>query len=1367
MKNLVLLSEQYHFLEIPNDEGRIVDFATMEDGVVVVLTSSGMLVASNNNEVTWNFSLNNVCENPSEDWFHVTFVQDLECYVCLSHSGAIVTVEMNDHNNTPVLIGEFENGIMTGSYSPDQDILALLTYNTTDTDGGKVPVLMTMNDQFEILAETSLLDSSGEGMSLCWRPCGTCMAVSSVVDGGVRQIHVYNRDGLELIALGGRSEDGSGKFVRHLQLPLAWASSGCSHYLTTIQQTKKKCSVIFLEPNGLQHGSFVVPTSGEEVQSLVWNPTSDLLAISFLCNDNDGLNYGKVQLWHRSNYHWYCKYERKFVDTTIQCMKFHNQNQLMVATSNIQEYEFVWDRSIVSHSTGIAPVIDGTCLKVTPLAHAMIPPPMCATTFTMNANINHVSTFQEWILLHLSNDTLVIIGNNNSSKHDFISSYNPPTAFGTPIDLSEITKGDSFLSLRQCLIVEDIITNDDAELYHMRVIAIATKQCNSECLVEMIVKDGKITWWSTILLEQSKRALRLVPWLDTNGGALLEYDDGTFVEYTYDSNNNDDLDGTVVQCMSFEPMLEACPWLVALKQLGTKPIIIGLSYKYRLYSGDVLLHNAVSSFLVSLHHQFLCCTTTSDLMSIPLSTLATLDPFTMGAEEMASGLGYEPRNIERGSQLVCIHPNQPTMVLQLPRGNLEGIHPRSLVLPHLMTLISSQQHYGEALRLMRKQKVDLNLLVDMNPNQFISNCHIFIQQVQAVNHNLDYLNLFISSLQNENVTQTKYPIPSWFKSTDGSINTEKEVFDYNQKVNILCQTMRNVMMESTTAMEDYLLPILSTFAKENPPKLQDALTLIRDNTTSSSRSKNPLLSEKTQSAIQYLAFLANYELLFDTALGMYDYEFAKAVARNSQMDPKVYIPLLKSYMEYPPHYSKYQVDVRLKRYESALTHLVEHYLHQQQQSDLQEENNNYKVEFPTCLELIQQHSLYKQGLQLFTQQQHPMEYRSIQIALGQHYLIQNNADVALTIFMSMEEPDYELAKKAARACCDWKTYFTLMEQESSIEETMKRSAIAYEVAEEIATGGKSGLQEKTRQGCADAAIILLDYCNKDIGEAVDMLIAGQWWLEGRRIAQLHSRKDLSKKVMDAAISYATFLMNEFEQKIDNFQEASKRYAIVLKLQQEAQKNNPVGTEDNVDDNGSLFSMASTTASSVASYMSGSSVGSTSSVVSSVISAGTVSTFSITGEIDALKHKSKYNNIGSKQKKKKKRKSKRERRQRIKPGSLEELNQLVSTLQVNIVNDGTKVDIIVDTITFLLQVGKTIHGRNLYDSYNNMSSTIQSIQQSRIEQMLNEQKEEAKNHEENHHYFEDNIVHLPCENEVNNLSCKELPSTLQEAFIYLG
>jgi hypothetical protein len=46
-------------------------------------------------------------------------------------------------------------------------------------------------------------------------------------------------------------------------------------------------------------------------------------------------------------------------------------------------------------------------------------------------------------------------------------------------------------------------------------------------------------------------------------------------------------------------------------------------------------------------------------------------------------------------------------------------------------------------------------------------------------------------------------------------------------------------------------------------------------------------------------FPADYELLFETALGIYDYDIARAVARNSQMDPKVYLPLLKRYAALP------------------------------------------------------------------------------------------------------------------------------------------------------------------------------------------------------------------------------------------------------------------------------------------------------------------------------------------------------------------------------------------------------------------------------------------------------------------------------------
>ncbi len=38
------------------------------------------------------------------------------------------------------------------------------------------------------------------------------------------------------------------------------------------------------------------------------------------------------------------------------------------------------------------------------------------------------------------------------------------------------------------------------------------------------------------------------------------------------------------------------------------------------------------------------------------------------------------RRVERGSRIVCVVPDETKLVLQMPRGNLETIHPRALIL---------------------------------------------------------------------------------------------------------------------------------------------------------------------------------------------------------------------------------------------------------------------------------------------------------------------------------------------------------------------------------------------------------------------------------------------------------------------------------------------------------------------------------------------------------------------------------------------------------------------------------------------------------------------------------------------------------------
>lgn len=99
------------------------------------------------------------------------------------------------------------------------------------------------------------------------------------------------------------------------------------------------------------------------------------------------------------------------------------------------------------------------------------------------------------------------------------------------------------------------------------------------------------------------------------------------------------------------------------------------------------------------------------------------------------------RSIERGSRLVSVIPSIFAVVLQAPRGNIETIFPRALVLAGIRTFID-QKKYRSAFLACRSQMVDLNILHDYAPEQFMENIALFIDQVKKI----DYIDDFISRL---------------------------------------------------------------------------------------------------------------------------------------------------------------------------------------------------------------------------------------------------------------------------------------------------------------------------------------------------------------------------------------------------------------------------------------------------------------------------------------------------------------------------------------------------------------------------------------------------------------------------------------------
>lgn len=1123
-------------------------------------------------------------------------------------------------NGQAELVGEFEHGIMAAAFSTE--VLLLVTKNE---DGDNV--LLGLTADWSVLAEVGLQENCAD-ITLCWRPDATLCAVSGLLPDGQRQIWIYEGNTLDLKAQC-RSEDGT-QSVRNLQKPLAWAGPDCSLLLASVQHKgASKKQVVFMESNGLRHGEFLL-RNNEVVQQILWNTASTLFALAF---------ERRVQVWRRCNYHWYLVQEFQYEQRVIRVV--FDDTLIVLLENSWREYTLYW------HGTGHESlVVDGSTLHMTQLGQAIIPPPMSAATMECEHVINHVALSRDVGVLLLSNQTLRLF-----------------RRYGRFFRLEDVSLPVSD-RLRGVIVVDPVN------------LVLAGIECGNgsepDSLVLIKIQDGS---HETTNIPLSDHILTMVPWSDDCSGALIITLSGDLLEL---------YDDEVIPSPA-EPLLEPCPWIAGIKEpsAGSR-LVVGLSDRNRLYCHDLLLAEASSSFYLSLEHEFVCLVTAGSrcqLRFIALSELMHFDPLS-GSDEF-NLIGFEPRNVERGAKLVGVPPSKPMAILQMPRGNLEGVYPRALVIRHVVRLLE-KNNYKAAFSLMRQQRVDLNFLMDLFPLKFLeSGLEALVEQVVSV----DDLNLFISSLQSRNVTNSR--LPSWLIQSDSS------TFDFTTKTNQVCVAMRTIMVELEKKGETpggravnsgyYVLPILSTFAKQEPPQLEEALALIKaraeaDATPQSS--KPPLFTEAAQSSIRYLAFLAEYELLFHTALGMYDYGIARAVARNSQMDPKFYLPLLKRYKELPRYMGRFEVDMKLKRYELALRNL--------QLSKFRGEDGDNS--FTKSMELIDEHGLHKTGLELFREES---ERNEILLSLGDKFMKDDQASNALSIYMSTNPMDKTRIKEAAQKCNNWRLFMELsIEDLTGSEVESQKHLLAHQVSQKLAATAQ-GLSNK-RPILTEAARILLDYTS-DISTAVSFLIQGELWDEAKRVCLLNNHAGSVKSVVEGAIAYAGAKIEELHEKSEDFCKANGRYGEVIKLRREAVASGEAEETavDAVRDDSSLFSAASNASNfSMLSTASSSSTGSSASL-SSVISVRSSSTFRMVGVETEDKHKSSFNKIG--RKKEKKKRKRKQKAGRMKPGSAAELDSLVHTLKVSIVTE-EQVGFITEAIVFLLQNAAVEHALNLYEAF---------------------------------------------------------------------
>lgn len=877
-----------------------------------------------------------------------------------------------------------------------------------------------------------------------------------------RVIRVFNREG-EL--------DSVNEAVDGLEHNLSWKPQGSLIASTQRHIDKEEeengeeqvLDLVFYERNGLRHGQFNTRLNPktETIESLTWSSDSEILLFQL---------HDRIQLWTTKNYHWYLKQELFAKD--IIFAKFHPEKPLnfMIGTpTGIQivdlTYKIVTGPTHLGNDSGMTLVTDGSTVKITPLSIANVPPPISFREFDINGNINDLA-------ISKSNEKYAVLSSEGDIYFSELS-LNDMKQGKTPQINHKISKDkyitDSNEVAKQIAFIKDLFV----------AVAIDSPLGSRITLFEVddinnpFVNESVNTTTKTVLLK-SRADFNTV---------IIEFVDNRVVE----------LDCTL-DCKEIVKFPQLCRDIeVSFKEDTQQYEAFGISRNGKLFCNENHVVSGVTSLKITESH-LLFTTVQSKLCFIHLnSSQENYEIFLNLTNENI--VDERIRQVERGSILINVMPTKYSVVLEAPRGNLETICPRIMVLSAIRKFIK-QKNYKDAFITCRTHRIDLDILHDYDPELFFNNVETFINQISKV----EYLDLFVSCLHEEDVTVTKYreTINDAAAAAGGGITKEKEIkregetlqpafrkkfhhikekvfTNFNDsKVNRICEAILNVLLKPEY-FDKYLQTILTAYACEKPANLTQALTLIgkMDN------------QEQRETAVTHLCFLQDVNKLYKTCLGLYDVKLTLVIAQQSQMDPKEYLPFLQNLHVQPELKRKFLIDDYLKNYELALKWLHE------QGDEAHEEFDDYVV----------LHELYKPALKIYT---YDKPRTNVIMGLFAEHLRETKqfgeAGVIFEYLIDLENAleCYIMAKK-------WKQALSLVEKSADLLE--KLSDTAEKLVEALTEDHKY----------SDAAEIEYQFLG-NVEASIKLYCKQYWYDHAILLAEKSKKPELIESIVDVQIN---------------------------------------------------------------------------------------------------------------------------------------------------------------------------------------------------------------------------------------------------------
>ncbi|XP_077988781.1 elongator complex protein 1-like isoform X3 [Glandiceps talaboti] len=968
-----------------------------------------------------------------------------------------------------------------------------------------------------------------------WRGDGQLFAVTAInPQTGTRNIRIWNRECVL---------QSSGEKLNGLEQALVWKPSGS--LIVSSQRLPHRHDVIFFEKNGLKHGEFTLPFDKLQVKvvEMMWNVDSTVLALwleelpSEQAKAQENFTpKSYVQLWTSSNYHWYLKQNLEFGATReerVVAVQWDPEQgyciHILCYGGDYLKYTWSWttnhSRGISESDSAYVAVIDAGRVLLTPFRSAVVPPPMCAYYIQFSSNVNQVffGSAQN------SNDVGVVLADGTVALYEFTKGMN---TLDDSVCLQAAGGGNGFkrtVSNHQLIgryrIMSDeqpIEWNKPLNWGHFtwitenKILAVTMEaNCSESRIYELRLENAKSTE-GQLVASSSTIVDGKVYCIHSNTGdsVVIQLMDGSLLQF--DTTTCTATPWTMksgLQIRFPQPCVQ-----MSVCQFAGEEAVLGLTERYRLYVNDTEVASNCTSFAV--HQEFLLLTTHSHTcrcvsLNNPISALVSLN------DASVSVLDESIRRVERGSRIVVAVPNDTKVILQMPRGNLEAIHPRALMLSAVKNHLEALQ-YKQAFIAMRKHRINMNLIYDHNPEVFINNVDKFVHQLDDINH----FNLFLADLKAEDVTMSMY--------SAAYPKTRQSTIILTDKVDLVCDSVRAALQEINQSK--YFLSIITTLIKKTKPELEAALLkikMLKDNPSTDN-------SCSADEALKYVFYMVDVNDLYSVALGTYNFDLVVMVAEKSQMDPKEYLPFLNKLRKMESNYQKYNIDKHLKRFSQALVHISKCGEHWEE-----------------CVQLIEQQEMFVEALQLFEIQS--MQYKTIGQMYAEHLFGLRHYEEAAIMYAKCNQDEEALEMYVK--CGNWRQSMCVA---IKLEQSSDQLA---QLARKLASNLHSHRQYE------DAAYLLEYYVN-DVEEAIVTLIEGSLWQQAVLVIYRHKRLDFIETNLRPGLlqnynTYTTLL----ESMLLQFERQKARLQVVRETK-EKRSQGLFDEDEPYDRDGDLFSETS-------------------------------------------------------------------------------------------------------------------------------------------------------------------------------------------------